>query len=201
MVTTHARDDENYLFFTEGCLPSIQTLRSARPKRPSYFRTTPYPVFRSREEAAAWIMSAAARRSVALANTPRHYNYCSGLEFSRRIPYETWVLGPSPDGSGKLEFWFSGYSKETNYRLFICRNPACFEGRIVYPPWSSDRNFLGFKLHHREYANTAELKRQTSEFFKGALTAYKTGNEAGRAAIEQAGHPYWFSAAFLGGPG
>lgn len=105
---------------------------------------------------------------------------------------ETWVLGPSTGGRGRLDDWFQDEPTGVRYRLFIHRMPSR-QGSVMIPLlWDL---VYGYVEHHG-----VELKRSTPSpaalrsgvvLMEECLAAYREGPRQVLATIAGSGHPFW----------
>jgi hypothetical protein len=194
MVKIDMYDDENYLLFTEGYLPEMDCLQRAIPNAPQPFRGY-QPDFACRDEAAAWVLTAMARRLIS-SRGQGNWNEQAAMN----LPLETWVIGPTHEATGALAYWFDPEPANTSYRLLIHRSPRRYEDREFASPWRTMHWYLKCRgragnpvpIRHRT-GRSVDLKQRMKPFLRDVLAAYQTGNEAVKRVIERARHPYWRS--------
>ena len=88
MVSMDAADEENHLWFTEGYMPDMETLRQALPKMPKALRPTKFD-FDCLDDARAWTLSLLMRRYSFF--HPR--DFVNGYAW-HDLAIETWLVGP-----------------------------------------------------------------------------------------------------------
>lgn len=179
MVWMQAADDKNCIFLTEGYAP-LKDLRKVYPQRPSYkWAADREP--KDPEEAIAWIVTAYTQELIPF-SMPGLPSY---------TPVETWLIGPPYNVECELAEWFKGELPETNYRIFIHRQPQYHEGREIYA------NHFG-NAHHRLHTRHrtgkhTPLLRLSEPLLEDVVKAYREGHEAVEARIARTNHPYSFS--------
>jgi hypothetical protein len=187
MVQVHLSDESNCLLLTEGYLPDFETLQTAAPRNPAYFRFDNLN-FKSREEALARILNTTARQR---AYTQRYA--FANADYIVKLPLETWVIGPSVFPSAPFAEWFFGEAADTNYRILIHRNPRFLDGREVPPLWHDMYCSLyqrkKLRLQHKEISHP--LKQASKTFLQEILMAYSKGINKVESCIRQTGHTYF----------
>lgn len=171
-------DEMNVIAFGEGCLPSMEQLRAACPKRPSYLYANLPWHFSTRDEALAWTLSAIARREV---------DHAHRGETAGRVELDTWVLTLPTRQQAEFAAWFN--EKRHDYRVVVQRQALEVERQrlnccIGYAP----------NLPLQKQSNVAREKRDAVKMFLNcALVAYRKGYPSVIELMQSAGHPYVYS--------
>lgn len=181
MVWVQARTDENHLFLTEGYVPSLQDLRKIYPQRPRYEWAAKYEPKDDPDRAVAWIVAA-------YTQVLTLYPYPS---FPSLPPLETWLIGPPNRQDSELAEWFASEPPETNYRVFLHKQPNYHEGiKLFYGHFGATHIKLG--IRHRK-GKCAHLKRLSKPFLEEMVRAYDHSPEAVETRIAKIDHPFAFS--------
>ncbi len=105
---------------------------------------------------------------------------------------QTWVLGPSPRGMGRLQDWFRSAQRDSRYRIAIHRTPRRYAGCALPLVWDEVYDVLSIKgasaLRSVAVAPTA-LRSGVTALGEG-LSAYPRGAEAVVTWADSLGHPY-----------
>jgi hypothetical protein len=193
MVRIDALDESNYLLLTDVFLPEQEALQRGLPQCPEPYVGTRYD-FASREQATAWVLSAYARRLVALSHE-REFGDQRATAFT--LPFETWILQPPSHEAAALTEGFAAESAHTDYRLVIHRSPRYTDGVPAPVPWrnmhsyhaSGHRSAGQLSFRHKQDAG-GRLKRAARPFLEALLAAYQGGPAEVLKLVEGCGHPY-----------
>ncbi len=194
LKTMHARDELNVLHLAGNDLLNWDTLRKAAPKNPVIVRMPEFN-FDSLEEATAAVFNALSRRhALSLRRSGDKGDYDGYRADLPRFPFHTWVLGHPYNQDAALSTWFADKSNQSNFRLFIQRNPLTYREKPLSPVTGIvyGRSRKPIKLTGE--ITSREQKEQSEQFLKKMLEAYNVGDvSAVRDLMEESGHPYWAS--------
>jgi hypothetical protein len=140
--------------------------------------------FQDLDQAAAWHLTATAQRIAAFRGYP-----------SKKLELETWVLGPNPDGVGRLQEWFMNESPYTDQRIFIHRAPRRLGKELLNEPiW--EQVHAWYQIAER-FEHWDELQHVSKGYLQDILSAYAKDRDAVETLMEDSGHPYATSRGFL----
>lgn len=193
MVTVHAKDEANYLMFTEGYVPEIPEIEAAWPQTPKFISRLEKNNF-SRDAALARTFNACALR---LAHHRREQ--FGGFANGQEVPLDTLVIGAPPGEDALLSEWFEGEKSPERYRILAHRSPSVLDGTALPRLWSSvhkaNRRRGHLKLEHRYNQATPpkQLIGCTMDFLTKLGRAYRGGKDAVRELLDGSDHEYYAS--------
>lgn len=178
----YKRDNENFVALAAGYLPSFEQIKSLEPKSPREFGGM--PDFKSRDEAAAWVLSAAYRRASW---------WMFARATCRTIPIKTWLIGSPQSNKARFAKWFEDEPDNTDYRIFIHRSPLEFVGYQVEPIWpvvyGSNGTTFSRVVQGQRHLSPDE-RRLGRSFLQELLDSYQARVENMEMLFKNSGHPY-----------
>lgn len=200
--TIDACDEQNWLILTTGYLQDERTIRLAAPHSPKTLRLPRSMSFSSREEMAAWVLSARFRRAVYFDEFGRFGTNRSDFRLERaevksqralEVPCGTWILGHPKSTSSAFGSWFKRNPDHVrDYRIMIYYNPREFGDRKLEPIWETVYQSSPRIIHERKHL-LPEQKRVAKEFLASLLAAYQHGGGIAEELIKGTGHEFGFS--------
>lgn len=185
--TLDACDEQNWLELTAGYLPGMNEIKLAGPTYPKELALPGYLGFQSREEAAAWVLSALSRRA--------SYYSIMGVgpdSIAGTMPRGTWILGPPRNPDATFAPWFTDEPKSTNYRIIIHHNPRSFDERKTYGFWGVVYRSEPPVVLGRKHLSP-EQKKIGKAFLEKLRAGYHLGGQLAEQVIGETGHPFWYS--------
>jgi hypothetical protein len=165
----------------------MNTLRRAMPHQLKSFRTPHPDAFSSREQAAAWTISARCRAAI----YRQRFWYSHSGDVALNLDLHTWVLGPPQRSGACFATWFANNGPD--YRVVLHGTPRSWANRkIPAAPWSVAYHRQPLPLDRSRHF-TPEQHSTAQLFLDRAFAAYRDGAEAVGNLIRRAGHVYWFS--------
>jgi hypothetical protein len=185
MIMLHARDDDNHLLLTAYWLPRYAIYGSPADSQEhngaSKWNRLPL------DEGTAHILNAVANQVAAFR-----------LERSGRpmppgeVGLQTVLLGPNPEGAGRLHAWFADQPSSTRCRVALHRTPRRYESCSLPLLWDEVYDEVDANGPKRVAVEPDTLEAYDAALcvLTEGLTAYRAGPPAVHAFIEGLGHPY-----------
>jgi len=183
MVCVYAGDEDNFIELTEGYIPPLSELHKYLPQ---YYKKFADIKPNNPEEAVAWMFTTYAQKILSWRLAPR---------LKSLLPIQTWLIGPPKNKDGELAAWFENEPSNTNYRIFIHRQPQYHEGHRIQGQ-CFEKPHTKLPIRHRT-GKFAHLKRVSEPLLEDVVKAYREGHEAVEARITQTNHLYAFSGGFI----
>jgi hypothetical protein len=184
----HLEDESNFLMLTAGYLPDREGVRAAMPRHPDLFRRK-LSDFSSLDLAAAWTLSALARRSLWAG---RNGKQCGGAT-ALRIPLETWLLGDPTNPSARFASWFREEPDQTAYRLVVHRTPLLVGQCAIRGPFWEQAYHSRHPLLYRSQHLERDQLLSGEAFLEELLAAYRYDSARAETVIRKTAHSYWRS--------
>lgn len=176
MVWRSVTDGSNRILLGEGFVPDLETLRTGRPRSPSYFEENPSECARH-DDVLAWTLN------VWTSHRARQLGY----DVSTLAP-ETWVIGRPLRDDARLATWFEDLGKD--YRIMLLRTTDC--RHPTWGPYCWQHVYEKLNIRHRK-GQYKHLLQTADAFLQDALRAYNHSHEQVRTLVHRAGHRWAFS--------
>jgi len=145
------------------------------------------PRHKSKDVAAAWVLSARYRRLISLrGKIPGEIPAEASLE----LDVQTWILGRPQRLDAKFTGWFD--AAPDDYRVLLHRLPAWYRGAVVIPLWHNVYHSTSLPIIRLEHY-TGARRALARSYLSDLLRAYRSGDRCVEKTVAASGHDFYFT--------